>query len=151
MASPSSPPSPSQTNVVGTTATFWVEATGTEPLAYQWQKFVRRIGRTSPARTDTTLFLTNVQTSHAGDYRVVVTNVDGAITSDVAHLTILVPPRITYTASLQHQAVDIGIECFVYRNGLRDSAPLVSMAAGRSRPCQARPATAQLQRRPTGR
>ena len=27
-----------QTNVIGTTATFWVQATGTEPLAYQWQK-----------------------------------------------------------------------------------------------------------------
>ena len=26
------------TNVVGTTATFLVGATGTEPLAYQWQK-----------------------------------------------------------------------------------------------------------------
>jgi hypothetical protein len=26
----------SQTNLVGTTATFWVVATGTEPLAYQW-------------------------------------------------------------------------------------------------------------------
>ena len=26
------------TNVVGTTATFTVEATGTDPLAYQWQK-----------------------------------------------------------------------------------------------------------------
>ena len=27
-----------QTYVVSTTATFWVEATGTQPLAYQWQK-----------------------------------------------------------------------------------------------------------------
>jgi len=26
------------TNVLGTTATFWVSATGTPTLAYQWQK-----------------------------------------------------------------------------------------------------------------
>ena len=66
-----------QTNVVSTTATFWVEATGTPPLAYQWQKL-------GPAWSDlagctaTSLCLTNVQTSHAGDDRVVITNADGA-------------------------------------------------------------------------
>ena len=49
-----------------------------------------------------------MQTSDAADYRVAVTNVDGATNSDVAHLTVVVAPRITYTVSLQHQAVDIG-------------------------------------------
>ncbi|MGA2863416.1 MAG: immunoglobulin domain-containing protein [Verrucomicrobiota bacterium] len=95
------------TNVVGTTAIFTVEATGTLPLAYQW----RRLSGTwsdLAGCTDTNLWLTNVQASHAGDYRVVVTNLDGAATSDVAHLTILVPPQITPAVSFQHQAVHVG-------------------------------------------
>ncbi len=96
----------SQTNVVGTTATFWVEATGTPPLAYQWQKLGAAWSDLAGC-TATNLCLTNVQTSHAGDYRVVITNADGAITSDVAGLTILSPPRITPTTNLQHQAVHI--------------------------------------------
>ena len=82
------------TNVVGTTATFTVGATGTEPLAYQWQKyasaFTNLVGRTNAA-----LVLTNVQTSHAGDYRVVVTDATGTTNSDVASLTVMVPPGIT--------------------------------------------------------
>jgi hypothetical protein len=96
-----------QTNVVSTTATFWVEATGPPPLAYQWQKLGAAWSDLA-GRTATNLCLTNVQTSHAGDYRVVITNADGAITSDVARLTILSPPRITPTTNLQHQAVHIG-------------------------------------------
>jgi phospholipase/lecithinase/hemolysin len=82
------------TNAVGTTATFSVTATGIEPLAYQWQKL-------SAAWTDlagctgTSLHLTNIQTSHAGDHRVIVTNVYGAATSEVVRLAVLWPPTIT--------------------------------------------------------
>jgi len=39
---------------------------------------------------------------------VVITNVDGALTSDVAHLTVIVPPRITPTVSVQNWALDLG-------------------------------------------
>jgi predicted esterase len=98
------------TNVVGTTATFTVQATGTEPRAYQWQKLSADWTDLAD-RTNTALALTNVQTSDAMDYRVVVTNADGAVTSDVAHLTVHLPPtppRITPTISLQHQAAHIG-------------------------------------------
>ena len=98
------------TNVVGTTATFTVEATGTEPLAYQWQKLSADVGPRGLHQHH--LVLTNVQTSHAGDYRVVVTNMDGPVISDVAHLTVLVPPRITPTTNLQHQAVHLGKSIF---------------------------------------
>jgi hypothetical protein len=86
----------SQTNLVGTGATFTVVATGIEPLAYQWQMyggFPDFYDLTD--RTNATLVLTNVGSSDAGDYRVIVTNADGAITSDVAHLTVLLPPVIT--------------------------------------------------------
>jgi hypothetical protein len=82
----------SQTNVVGTDATFTVTASGTMPLAYQWQWGVSGYFYDRTDCTNTTLVLTNVGSSDALDYRVIVTNVDGAITSDVATLTVIVPP-----------------------------------------------------------
>jgi hypothetical protein len=84
----------SQTNAVGTTATFTVEATGTLPLAYQWQKYLTDWSDLAD-RTDAGLVLTNVQTSDAADYRVTVTNIEGAVTSAAAHLYVIVPPAIT--------------------------------------------------------
>jgi hypothetical protein len=91
------------TNVVGTTAMFAVGATGTEPLAYQWQKLGTDFTDLAD-RTNATLVLTNVQTSDEADYRVAVSNVDGATNSTAAHLYVIVPPRITkvtnYNASV---------------------------------------------------
>src|SRR6266568_4404912 len=86
-------PQPSSlTNIAGTTATFSVEATGTEPLHYQWQFYT--LDRTD--QTNAILVLTNVQTGDAGSYTVVITNVDGAVTSAVATLTVLVYPKILF-------------------------------------------------------
>jgi Ig-like domain-containing protein len=73
----------SVTNIAGTTATFSVEASGTEPLHYQWQ--FNALERTD--QTNAILVLTNVQTGTAGSYTIVVTNVAGA-TSQVATLTV---------------------------------------------------------------
>jgi poly(3-hydroxybutyrate) depolymerase len=95
------------TNLAGTTASVTVEATGTEPLAHQWQKLDAAWSNLAGC-TATNLCLTNVQASHAADYRVVITNADGAVTSEVARLTVLVPPRITPTTSFQHQAIHLG-------------------------------------------
>jgi alpha-tubulin suppressor-like RCC1 family protein len=84
-------PPASQTIAVGQTATFTVTAKGTEPLSYQWRKGTGNIaGATAP-----TLTLANVQTSDAGNYRVVVSNSVGSVTSAAATLTVLVPPAIT--------------------------------------------------------
>ena len=99
----------SSTNQDGTTATFWVAATGTPPLAYQWQK-LRDTWSDLVGSTEPNLILSNVQDRNAGDYRVVITNVDGAITSDVAQLAVLVPPRITPTISLQNWALETGTD-----------------------------------------
>ncbi len=82
----------SLTNIAGTTATFSVEATGTEPLHYQWQ--FNTLERTD--QTNAILVLTNVQTGNAGSYTVVITNVDGAVTSAVATLTVLLYPKIAF-------------------------------------------------------
>src|SRR5438093_6698147 len=80
-----------QTNAVGSTTMFSVVATGAPPLFYQWQfNFVDRVGA-----TNATLVLTNVQISNSGRYSVVVTNVEGAVTSAVARLYVVPPPSIT--------------------------------------------------------
>jgi len=85
----------SQTNLLGTTATFTVQATGAEPLAYQWQRdsgmlyFYDLTGCTAAS-----LCLTNVQATDAGSYRIIVTNAFGSVTSAVATLTVITPPRV---------------------------------------------------------
>jgi len=96
----------SLTNLAGTTATFTVAATGTEPLAYQWQQLNGNWSDLADC-TNTALLLTNVQRSQAGDYRVVVTDVYGAATSDVAHLTVL-GPMLQLAASAYSVAENAG-------------------------------------------
>jgi Leucine-rich repeat (LRR) protein len=81
----------SRTNVVGTTASFSVNATGTAPLSYQWQFNGANIG----GATGSNLTLDNVQASAGGNYAVVVTNVAGTVSSSVAVLTVWTPPAIT--------------------------------------------------------
>ena len=97
------------THLVGATATFAVGATGTEPLAYQWQKTDYFGGITNlEGCMNCTMVLTNVQTADAAGYLVVITNIEGAVTSQLAQLTVVAtPPRIVPTISLQHQAVDV--------------------------------------------
>ena len=73
-----------QTVTVGGTATFSVTASGTPPLSYQWNFNGTNIG----GATNTTLTLTNVQASQAGNYAVLVTNLFGSILSSNAVLTV---------------------------------------------------------------
>ena len=83
-----------QTVVVGTAASFSVSATGTEPLVYRWRCNGTNLsngGQVSGA-TNSTLTLTNVQMTNAGNYQVVVTNIAGSVTSAVATLTVTPPP-----------------------------------------------------------
>ncbi len=84
-----SPPQ-SQTNLVGTTANFNVNATGTQPYSYQWLFN----GTNLAGATSATLTLNSLQTNQAGSYAVIVTNIAGAITSAPALLTVWVPPAI---------------------------------------------------------
>ncbi|HTH48803.1 MAG TPA: lamin tail domain-containing protein [Candidatus Limnocylindria bacterium] len=78
-----------QTNVVGQNVVFSVNATGTAPLAYQWQ-----VNRTNiPGATGAFLALNNITKADAGPYRVSVTNSINAVLSDEATLTVNdVPP-----------------------------------------------------------
>ena len=74
----------SQTATVGTTVSFSVVANSQLPLAYQWQFK----GVALPGKTRSTLTLTNIQTSKAGGYRVLVKNGSGSVLSSNAVLTV---------------------------------------------------------------
>jgi hypothetical protein len=74
----------SQSVSLGANVTFRVTATGTPPLSFQW------LWNESPveAATDSTLALTNVTMAQAGGYSAVVSDDGGAVTSEVAVLTV---------------------------------------------------------------
>jgi len=73
------------TNCPGTTASFAVTASGTDPLAYQWY-----FNETNsiPDATNATLYVSNVAPANAGGYSVIVTNSEGSATSIVALLVV---------------------------------------------------------------
>ncbi len=75
----------SQSVTVGQNVTFTATAEGAATLAYQW----RFNGTNLSGATSTNLVITNVQSSHAGSYTIVVTNFNGTETSSVALLTVL--------------------------------------------------------------
>jgi hypothetical protein len=98
---PTQPPSIVQqpvsiTRYVGGTAVFNVVATGGINLGYQWS----HDGNPIPDATNATLTLSNVQLSHAGGYRVAVTNAAGSTPSDIATLTVLNPAPGSYERTI---------------------------------------------------
>ncbi len=82
---------------VNSNATFLVEVDGTAPFSYQW--FFNATNLLAGA-TDSTLVLTNVQGSNAGNYRVVISNAAGSVVS-AASLTVLSPPAFTLQPASQ--------------------------------------------------
>jgi hypothetical protein len=80
----------SQTNIVGTTASFSVTAGGTQPLSYQWSCNATNLA----GATNATLTLANVQLTQTGSYSVAITNLYGSTNSAIAALTVVLPPMI---------------------------------------------------------
>ncbi len=72
----------------GATVVFSATATGTAPLRYQWFKN----GASIPSATNTTLTLTAVTASSAGNYSVSVSNAAGSVLSATATLTVKTTP-----------------------------------------------------------
>ena len=97
----------SQTLTAGANVTFSVTATGTAPLAYQWQSnSVNLAGATA-----SNLVLNAVTTNFSGaSYRVVITNSAGSVTSSVVTLTVNPPPAPgpLITAHPRSQTVNAG-------------------------------------------
>ncbi|MBI5770408.1 MAG: immunoglobulin domain-containing protein [Verrucomicrobia bacterium] len=84
-------PPQSQTVAAGATVNFYVSASGTAPLTYQWKKGTTALtnGGNIAGATTNNLTLTNVQAADAGDYTVVVTNgASATATSPIATLTV---------------------------------------------------------------
>ena len=81
----------SASSVVNGSATFAVGATGTRPLHYQWYFQ----GALMDGANDSQLDLTALTTNQIGDYRVVITNNFGMVTSAVASLLVDVPNGAT--------------------------------------------------------
>ena len=81
-----------QSVVVGTTATFTAVANGSPAPSYQW--YFNGTNLLS-GKTASTLSLTNVQSSQAGNYFTTASNSAGVVTSAVAQLTVRVPPAIS--------------------------------------------------------
>lgn len=72
---------------VGQPATFSVTASGTAPLAYQWQK--NGVNITNAIQS--TYTISSTQLSDGGNYQVVVSNSVGNVTSNAATLTVTAP------------------------------------------------------------
>jgi hypothetical protein len=70
----------------GGDTTFWVRASGTEPLRYEW--FFNTLSNPVPGATNATLIISQAATTNAGAYRVRVSDATGATLSDAAALTV---------------------------------------------------------------
>ena len=77
--------------VPGKTVTFTVQATGTEPLSYQWklQQCATLCDVESfPGANSSTLTIASVQKSNEGSYHCTVSNWAGSVTSECATLSV---------------------------------------------------------------
>ncbi len=82
-----SPPQ-SMDAMIGDDVTFSVVATGSEPMAFHWQRNGTNLsGSVSNNGLNSTYFIANAQTNVAGGYAVVCSNAYGVVTSAVATLT----------------------------------------------------------------
>jgi pectate lyase len=89
-----------QTVFVGDDAQFNVQASGTSPLFYQWYYNTNSV---LTSQTNSTLTVTNAQTSDAGGYSVTVSNTYGSATSAVAQLTVNLPVAPSISTQPQDQ------------------------------------------------
>ncbi|MGA2242985.1 MAG: immunoglobulin domain-containing protein [Verrucomicrobiota bacterium] len=76
----------SQSYTAGQSATFTVAAGGSAPLSYQW--YFNNTNTPIANATNTSLTLANLQTTNAGTYSVIVSNLAGSATSASAVLTV---------------------------------------------------------------
>jgi hypothetical protein len=85
------------TNYLGQSVTFTVTASGNPPLQYQWQAngLALSDGPNISGSTTNQLTLSTITLADAGNYRVIITNDYGSVTSRVATLALAGAPSIT--------------------------------------------------------
>ena len=76
-----------QTVIATSNATFFVTASGSSPLAYNWMFNNNEI----IGATNVSLTISNAQITYMGNYQAIVTNTYGITTSMVASLTVVLP------------------------------------------------------------
>ncbi|MEI7728392.1 MAG: immunoglobulin domain-containing protein [Verrucomicrobiota bacterium] len=103
----------SQQVLSSSTVTWTVLANGTAPLQYQWCFN----GTNLTGAVAAALSLTNVSTTQAGGYSVIVTNGLGAITSVVATLGVDVPPAIVTQPQSQSAPTGATVQFSVVASG----------------------------------
>ncbi len=87
-----------QSASAGDSVTFSVAATGAMPITYQW----RKAGSALPGATGASFTVGNMTSADAGSYDVVLTNVDGTVTSEAAALDYVTrPPVVTVPPASQ--------------------------------------------------
>ncbi len=86
----------SRTNAFGTTASFSVAVTGSEPLGYQWLKDGRPLldGGNASGTATPALTLAQVLNADQAGYSVVISNQYGSVTSAVARLAVSLSPTL---------------------------------------------------------
>ncbi len=119
----------SQTVTQGVTATLRVVVSGSTPLSYQWRFAAPGLGETNIlGATSATLTLNSPQANSTGNYRVAVSNPASAATSQVATVTVLVPPMLLSitaaggTAGISFQSLNGLNYVLEYKNHLADAA-----------------------------
>jgi hypothetical protein len=80
----------SQTLVAGSPLSLGATISGTSPFAFQWQ----RDGQDITTATNQVLSVPNIQAAEAGAYTLRVSNSAATVTSVVATITVLIPPKI---------------------------------------------------------
>ena len=85
-----------QTATNGDDVSWTITAQGTAPLSYQWYFNNTVLG----VETNASLVLSNVVSSEAGIYQVIVANLYGSITSSPANLKVVVVPRVTCSPNI---------------------------------------------------
>jgi hypothetical protein len=103
-----------QATNVGSIVNFNAAASGATPIGYQW--WFNGTNRLAGA-TNASLSLTNVQLSNDGAYTIVATNAGSAATSQVAYLTILVPPSIVTQPTNQTTTLCSNVAFYVAATG----------------------------------
>ena len=98
-------------------AMFHVSAAGPEPIFYQW----RRNGVSLANANSSTLLLTDLRFTDAGNYTVLVFNENGSVESDAATLTVLVPANILNKSSAAEWAIRARIRVTI-RSRMRSDA-----------------------------